>query len=219
MRNELKQSFENMHKRSLESFLRYPDELVGAYFATHNWNSVLDFGCSNGRHTQMLCDLAKENTKKNPNRIKETKIWALDLNEKVLEIVKQRAPDAQTLLGDEISLIPNNSLDCVLCWGVLYMNNEEEQRKILNNFYDLLKDNGEIVISYRSINDSHFIENKVSINIWGVEIRAYSFEEIQSLLDICGFEITDIKERIDKNLFTKKQDSFYMIVAKKSLKK
>ena len=59
-----KKSFEKAHERSKKYFLRWPDEFVGAYFARNDWNAVLDFGCGNGRHTQMLCELAKEKNKK-----------------------------------------------------------------------------------------------------------------------------------------------------------
>lgn len=201
----MSEKFKNMHEHSISNILRYPDEYVVRFFAGHEWSSVLDFGCSNGRHTQMLCELSNSE-----NNV----IWAIDLDERVLEIVKQRAPRAKTTL--DINEIPSSSLDYALLWHMIYMSKKDEQKKILNQVYKLLKDDGSVILSYRSPKDSVFSGKNEAVNeIMNEKIYSYELDEILELLSSCGFEVTNVNHRSDENIITKNTNAYFLIVAKK----
>lgn len=197
----MKKSFENMHKVSKDVFMRYPDEFVVRFFAKRDFSPVLDFGCSNGRHTQMFFDLGGQK-----------EIYALDLDDEVLKIVEKRVPKAMILKPKDISKIPKASLKSILAWHSLYMNPIKKQEKLLKSFATLLAGDGVLLSSYRAFDDSY--NNASCRNQAGVKLYFYKLKKIKALYKKCGFEIENIYKQ--KTLDTKNStlSSFWFIVAK-----
>lgn len=132
----------------------------------------------------------------------------------MLKIVKNRAPEAITLTGDEIDKIPQNSLDIILALGCLYMNDLDTQESILQKFYNLLKENGTIYATYRAPNDS-LNKNGVGVN-YGISINFCNIDTIEKLFNNCGFKLTDAILRTHNNLIKNEVTAFYTVIFEKT---
>ena len=227
---KIEKSFANMQELSKAGFLRYPDEFVVGYFARNSWNRVLDFGCSTGRHTKVLCELASERETGicdigggQQVKLKNHTIYALDLDIEVLALAKKRAPYSVTITPEQINIRPETSLDSVLTWNCLHMNSITEQEKIIKTFNRLLKQGGTIVSNHISTKDSkhttnsieNIVEYKSKNRSYEIILYFYNLEKIKEIYTKNGFDIIEIYKRTKENLLNNHIVEYYLIVAQK----
>jgi methionine biosynthesis protein MetW len=152
---------------------------------------ILDLGCGDGR---LAHDLVKRGHD----------VYGLDSSEKALEIAKDYG--IKTILGDLESKLPftKNQFDMVLLLDThehLY-----DQESILKNIFDILKDDGKLIIAY----PNHFdLRNRIEILMgkgivhWAhrkyENAKAYSYAHVRFLL----FE--ELKNLLEKNNFYTKK--------------
>ena len=220
----LKQAEKKWCETSINRYLLYPNENVIRYLykVRKKFNSICDFGCGNGRHTEAMAIAGFKN------------IVAVDCNSELLDIVKKRLENFDISLMTYENDITNSfsfkdikKVDCILAWGSLFYNTESEIIKLISNLSESINisDGGELFANWRTQDDwlyKHGEEiNKNTFLIKNTQTHdnfVYYFPTIKDLKEIykkAGMKILSI----EKEEFTEdnmhKINSWYNVLAKK----
>ena len=100
---------------------------------------VLDLGCGNGRFFELFQDEAE----------KKVQYFGVDNSPKLLEMAKQRHPQAQFILTDGLNLpFAENFFDKILCIAVLHhLPGDELRRQFLRQAYRVLRPGGLLILT------------------------------------------------------------------------
>lgn len=140
---------------------------------------ILDAGCGTGH---MTLDLLKENYD----------ITAIDYSDDLvgnaLKNIKDANFKANIFSCDLVSIKNKNlsSFDSIICLDVIEHINQD--KIVLNNFYDLLKNEGTLIISVPAI-QKFYGERDKKVGHY----RRYDKKELTDTLKNAGFEITEIR--------------------------
>lgn len=149
-------SYKLWEKHISNSMLLYPNEYLTRYIYANRskFNSILDFGCGDGRHLEMIARAG----------IKE--IIGIDCNASALKIANQRCEKYNITLHQNNQntnlkeLIQRDDLDCVVCWGITLINANYVTSSIFKQFADILKSGGKIIANWRAQDDSLYGDGK-----------------------------------------------------------
>ncbi|WP_096024862.1 class I SAM-dependent methyltransferase [Campylobacter lanienae] len=138
------------------SMLLYPNEYLTRYIYANkrDFNSILDFGCGDGRHLEMIARAG----------IKD--IIGVDYNSTAIEVAKNRCQKYSIKLyqnnqnSNLKDLIQRDNLDCVVCWGITLTNAYYAISDIFKQFAKILKPNGKVIANWRAQDDSLYGNGK-----------------------------------------------------------
>ena len=138
------------------SMLLYPNEYLTRYIYANkrDFNSILDFGCGDGRHLEMIARAG----------IKD--IIGVDYNSTAIEVAKNRCQKYSIKLyqnnqnSNLKDLIQRDNLDCVVCWGITLTNAYYMTSEIFKQFTKILKPNGKVIANWRAQDDSLYGDGK-----------------------------------------------------------
>lgn len=138
------------------SMLLYPNEYLTRYIYANrrDFNSILDFGCGDGRHLEMIARAG----------IKD--IIGVDYNSTAIEVAKNRCQKYSIKLyqnnqnSNLKNLIQRDNLDCVVCWGITLTNAYYATSDIFKQFTKILKPNGKVIANWRAQDDSLYGDGK-----------------------------------------------------------
>lgn len=190
---------------NLGDYLVYPNESVVRFLSLNKPKNgakkvFLDWGCASGRHLAVARDFGYE-------------LIGVDYAPKMLEKARQNIKDVKLILnqGLDIKEIENESIDVLLCFGVIFYNTKEDQQAMLNNIFRMLKKGGAAFLDFRSNRDTgHKAEH-----LKGTHLITQSLAEVKSAITEAGLSIENIElfeiSRENMSLL----NSWYQIVAKK----
>ncbi|WP_086268460.1 MULTISPECIES: class I SAM-dependent methyltransferase [unclassified Campylobacter] len=139
------------------SMLLYPNEYLTRYIYANrrDFNSILDFGCGDGRHLEMIARAGLEH------------IIGVDYNRSVLDIAQQRCQKYnikcelyQNNQNKKLNELIKDELDCVVCWGITLTNAYYAISDIFKQFAKVLKPNGKVIANWRAQDDSLYGDGK-----------------------------------------------------------
>ncbi|WP_086304632.1 class I SAM-dependent methyltransferase [Campylobacter devanensis] len=139
------------------SMLLYPNEYLTRYIYANrrDFNSILDFGCGDGRHLEMIARAGLEH------------IIGVDYNRSALDIAQQRCQKYnikcelyQNNQNKKLNELIKNELDCVVCWGITLTNAYYATSDIFKQFAKILKPNGKVIANWRAQDDSLYGDGK-----------------------------------------------------------
>lgn len=139
------------------SMLLYPNEYLTRYIYANrrDFNSILDFGCGDGRHLEMIARAGLEH------------IIGVDYNRSVLDIAQQRCQKYnikcelyQNNQNKKLNELIKDELDCVVCWGITLINAYYMTSEIFKQFAKILKPNGKVIANWRAQDDSLYGDGK-----------------------------------------------------------
>ncbi|WP_086295868.1 class I SAM-dependent methyltransferase [Campylobacter devanensis] len=139
------------------SMLLYPNEYLTRYIYANrrDFNSILDFGCGDGRHLEMIARAGLEH------------IIGVDYNRSVLDIAQQRCQKYnikcelyQNNQNKKLNELIKDELDCVVCWGITLTNAYYAISDIFKQFAKILKPNGKVIANWRAQDDSLYGDGK-----------------------------------------------------------
>ena len=138
------------------SMLLYPNEYLTRYIYANkrDFNSILDFGCGDGRHLEMIARAG----------IKD--IIGVDYNSTAIEVAKNRCQKYSIKLyqnnqnSNLKDLIQRDNLDCVVCWGITLTNAYYAISAIFKQFTKILKPNAKVIANWRAQDDSLYGDGK-----------------------------------------------------------
>jgi len=184
---------------------------------------VLDLGCGNGRWYKVF-------------RQKKVNYFGLDNSEKLIEIAKEKFPDAKFFVGDALNLpFENNFFDKVYSIALLHhIPSEYFREKLLKEAKRVLKPGGILILTcwrIHRLREIFFLLKYTVLKLvgkskldfkdfflpWGKKmLRYYHFfskRELENLVKKVGFEI--LESGVVKNKSGKRQN--YYLVCKKPL--
>lgn len=218
-----KMAYGSWEQHIKNQFMLYPNEALTRFIYKNDFKSVLDYGCGDGRHTQMIA------SKMTGSKAKS--VIAIDINKACIDITQKRCEHLTNVktfwLNDEkqdLKTLIGQSVDCVVCFGVLHLNTKEVASKMLNDFNSVLSNGGHFFSNWRTQDDSFYKSGKeIDKNTFiinsgkGLKLLYYfpSLDEIKAMYKDAGFEILslDLEEFTSNNMQTK--HSFYLIEARK----
>ena len=138
------------------SMLLYPNEYLTRYIYANkrDFNSILDFGCGDGRHLEMIARAGVKD------------IIGVDYNSTAIEVAKNRCQKYSIKLyqnnqnSNLKDLIQRDNLDCVVCWGITLTNAYYMTSDIFKQFTKILKPNGKVIANWRAQDDSLYGDGK-----------------------------------------------------------
>lgn len=139
------------------SMLLYPNEYLTRYIYANkrDFNSILDFGCGDGRHLEMIARAGLEH------------IIGVDYNRSALDIAQQRCQKYnikcelyQNNQNKKLNELIKDELDCVVCWGITLTNAYYATSDIFKQFAKILKPNGKVIANWRAQDDSLYGDGK-----------------------------------------------------------
>lgn len=118
---------------------------------TSEGKKLLDVACGTGRHAYYL---------KN-----HYEIVGVDINPEMLEIAREKVPEADFIAGDMKNLDLKQKFDIIICMfsAMNYNTTLEELNVAFKNFYDHLNSGGVLIFDF-GINQENWIEGLVSVD-------------------------------------------------------
>lgn len=117
------------------SFL--PDQHVIDFIQYFNFKpntKIIDLGCADGRNSRYLL-------------LKKFDVYGIDISEEVISRTQKRLPKGKFSVQDISNLsFPENHFDCAIDAGALHVNDPYGYRKIIENYFAVLKPNGKLFI-------------------------------------------------------------------------
>ncbi|RJP17191.1 MAG: class I SAM-dependent methyltransferase [Candidatus Abyssobacteria bacterium SURF_5] len=152
-----------------------PPELVLAEVDIRPGHHVLDYGCGPGSLTIAAAQIVGESGK----------VYALDLHEKAIQKVKQRAAanrlkNVQTILADSPAQLDTESVDVVLLYDIFHMLGD--QAGILRELHRVLRPDGILSFSDHHMKEKNIMEGVTGGNLFRLKQRGkrtYTFQKIQ----------------------------------------
>lgn len=177
--------------RENNNYMVYPDEdmvrIVKKFFLPSGVQKVADIGCGSGRHSLMMLN-------------EGFSVIGIDSSETSINIARKITGSypqerVQFLVKNIIQGLPfeDNSIDAVVCWGVLHYLVGLQVRFVLDEVKRILKPGGKFALTLRSIDDSECkslvskdFQKSKAYESKGLEFMYYSLEEMKEILS--GFK-------------------------------
>lgn len=171
---------------------------------------ILDAGCGNGRHLLPLSKLFH--------------VTGIELSPTALRNAKSHLEKNNRCVHYCVSTITHlpfsdDSFDGVLCLGVLQHLYENERLLTMSEFSRILVPGGFLFFEGFGVDDMRYgkgdntNEKNTFLRNKGIIYHYFTKEEIKSLLDNCGFQITDTKDIKIEKMFNGKKYNRHMIRA------
>jgi ubiquinone/menaquinone biosynthesis C-methylase UbiE len=155
---------------------------------------ILDAGAGTGRLAAAMAKAGAE-------------VFALDVSEKMLKVIKQKSPRLQTFIGDAGALpFADNSFDWVVAaFLVVHL---QDPAKFFDEAYRVLKDGGRLLVT--NINQKEPPEIRVHNDMIKIESYYHRPEKIRKIISSLAFVV-------EKEVFIEEDNTWInqIIVAKK----
>lgn len=180
----------------------YSAELTKGFFIKHHIKDVLIPGIGYGRNAKLLLD----------NGINVT---GIEISETAIELAKKHFGDELTIFHGSVTEMPfdNKMYDGIFCYGLIYLLDQEERKKLIQECYKQLKNGGFMVFTAITKKAKTYGQGKLISKdrfelFGGVKIYFYDDESIKKEFGKVGlYEVTEVKENYP----------FYLIKCKKKM--
>ncbi|AYQ33167.1 bifunctional 2-polyprenyl-6-hydroxyphenol methylase/3-demethylubiquinol 3-O-methyltransferase UbiG [Runella sp. SP2] len=177
-------------------------ELAKDFFKKHHVKDVLIPGIGYGRNAKTFIE----------NGIKVT---GIEISETAIEIAKKYFGDELTIHHGSVTEMPfdNTLYDGIFCYGLIYLLDQDERQKLIQDCYKQLKDDGfmfftAITKAAKTYGQGIQISKDRFEMFGGVKIYFYDDESIKEEFgDVGLFEVTDVEENYP----------FYLIKCRKGM--
>lgn len=181
----------------LKTTLLYPDENVVRFLAKakhlYPAGTMLDWGCGPGRHTVLGLNFGFD-------------VIAADYVSYCLEETKKKVDEMKVTqkvsyynsLGCEIEGLPDESVDVIVAWGVVFYNDKAGMETMLSNCYKYMKNGGMMLCNFRTEKDYIYESQKPNENNMyvlesnGAQMSILPLDELKRMISGIGFVIDEI---------------------------
>ena len=187
--------------------LGWPDECVVRFLAKSYRGvnkagvRVLDFGCGSGRNALAMVqsgfDVVGADQNTDALALTQKKVAAVGGTIETIENVGMEVP------------LREESIDCAVCWGCLYLSKEAERKLLLRNVCKVIKPGGLLLANWRA-DDDYFCGKGEALekNVYVLDDRAAAYglagmtyyfaplDDLRALYEECGFEIYNVEKRV-----------------------
>jgi len=181
---------------------------------------ILDFGCGSGRNTALMSEMGFN------------KVIALDCSKQCLDLTKSNFKfnnNIEYVLNNLLDIpLEDDSIDCIVAWGALYISLKKEREKLLKEMKRVLKTDGMLLANFRGLNDDLYGKGKeIEKNLFILDERAgnmkgfiYWFcdgDELKQLFTKAGFTVENIERNIHYFDNMKQTAEYYIVWLKNNL--
>lgn len=174
--------------------------LVNDFFIENNIKNILIPGIGYGRNTQLFIDNGME-------------VTGIEISETAIHLAREHFDDKITIYHGSVTEMPfdNKLYDGIYCYGLIYLLDQNERDKLINDCYNQLDDNGYMVFTVITKDSPTYGQgNLISKDRYemfgGVKIFFYDKVSINYEFGDYGlFEVTEVTENYP----------FYLIKCKK----
>lgn len=177
-------------------------ELTKDFFIKHHIKDVLIPGIGYGRNAKLFLD----------NGIN---VRGIEISETAIELAKKHFGDELIIYHGSVTDMPfdDKLYDGIFCYGLIYLLDQEERQKLIQDCYKQLKAGGFMVFTTITQEAQTYGQGKLIGKdrfemFGGVKIYFYDYESIKTEFCNVGlFEVTEVKENYP----------FYLIRCKKKM--
>lgn len=166
-----------------------------------NGKNILDIGCGTGTLSTYIANQGYN-------------VDAIDFSDKMLQIARERIKNVNFMLADMRNIKVDKKYNGIMLAYSLFHISKEEVKKVLPKYFDLLEDDGVmLIILQEGEGEGDVIENLEQ----GLKkfVNFYSSKEIEQVLNESGFVIVEKERKKSTSAFSLQNDKLVIICKKK----
>lgn len=136
---------------------------------------ILDIGCGVRSLTNYMCE-------------KDFNVTGIDLFDGMLRIAKEKYKNINFIKMDMKNITLNKKYDGISILYSLFHLTKNEVKEVLSQYYDLLKENGKMLLILQSGNGEKVVEEPLDKNL-KMFVNYYSLDEIKEVLENNKFKV------------------------------
>jgi SAM-dependent methyltransferase len=176
--------------------------LAKDFFVAHKVKDVLIPGIGYGRNAQIFRDNGMT-------------VTGIEISQTAIELAKKHFGNDLTIYQGSVTEMPfdNKLYDGIFCYGLIYLLNQEERRKLIENCYSQLKENGVMIFTAitkeaKTYGQGTYVSKDRFEMFGGVKIFFYDKATVEEEFGDSGLlEVTDVIENYP----------FYLIKCRKDI--
>lgn len=164
---------------------------------------ILDIGCGTGTLSEYIAN-------------KGYTVDAIDFSEEMLKIARNKIKNVNFIQMDMRSIDVDKKYNGIMLAYSLFHISKKEVIKAIEAYYNLLEDNGTMLIILQEGEGEKYVEENLEKGLKKF-VNYYSFEEIEKVLNANHFEIIEKMRKKPLSEFSLQNDKLVIICKKKSL--
>ncbi len=165
-------------------------------------NNILDIGCGTGTLSEYIAN-------------KGFIVDAIDFSEEMLKIARNKIKNVNFFQMDMRNIETNKKYNGIMLAYSLFHITKQEVIKAIANYYNLLEDNGTMLIILQEGEGEQYVEENLEKGLKKF-VNYYSFEEIENILNDNHFEIIEKMRKKPLSEFSLQNDKLVIICKKES---
>lgn len=161
---------------------------------------ILDIGCGTGTLSEYIAN-------------KGYIVDAIDFSEEMLKIARNKIKNVNFIQMDMRSININKKYNGIMLAYSLFHISKKEVIKAIEAYYNLLKDNGTMLIILQEGEGEKYVEENLEKGLKKF-VNYYSFEEIEKVLNANHFEIIEKMRKKPLSEFSLQNDKLVIICKK-----
>lgn len=178
-------------------------EYIEQFLNSLNGNNILDVGCGTGKFSGYFYS-------------KGYNVTAIDFSEEMLKIAKQNYPKINFLRKDICNYKSNKKFDGIFAKYVLFHLPPEDLMKVLNNFYKMLNEHGQIcvILDIPKVAGEQIVEEEFDKQ-QKVYFNYFTPDEMVELLQKSNFKVKEKIQIIEEEIVATYSYGLVIIFAEK----
>lgn len=170
-------------------------------FLSKTWgNRILDIGCGTGTLSEYIAN-------------KGYTVDAIDFSEEMLKIARNKIKNVNFIQMDMRNIDIDKKYNGIMLAYSLFHISKKEVIKAIESYYNLLEDNGTMLIILQEGEGEKYVEENLEKGLKKF-VNYYSFEEIEKVLNANHFEIIEKMRKKPLSEFSLQNDKLVIICKK-----
>lgn len=174
---------------------------IDSFLEKTNGKKILDIGCGTGTLSEYIA---------NQGFI----VDAIDFSEEMLKIAKSKIKNVNFIQMDMRNININEKYNGIILAYSLFHISKKEVKKVIPKYYDLLKENGVMLIILQEGEGEKYVDETLENGLKKF-VNYYSFEEIEKILKDNHFEIIKKFKKKPLSEFSLQNDKLVIICKKR----
>lgn len=203
---DVDETLDTYNKIALKYDKEYGNDLsdtpfIDAFLKNVNGNNILDIGCGTGTLSSYIA---------NQGYI----VDAVDFSDKMLKIARDRIKNVNFMLADMRNIKTDKKYNGIMLAYSLFHISKEEVKAVLPKYFDLLEEDGVMLIILQEGQGEGDVEEKLEKGLKKF-VNFYSFSEIEQVLNKSGFVILLKDQKKSTSVFSLQNNKLVVICKKK----
>lgn len=174
---------------------------IDSFLSQVEGNYILDMGCGPGTLSKYIAN-------------KGYNVDAIDYSEEMLKIAREKINNVNFIQMDMRNVEMNKKYNGIMLAYSLFHISKDEVKNVLPKYYDLLEDNGVMLIILQEGSGEDYVSENLGTGLKKF-INYYSFEEIEKVLNDNNFEIIEKNRKKPISNLSMQNDKLVIICKKR----